>query len=465
MNWKICLIFLSFLFLNSQIIFSQTPELWGMTQEGGVNGKGTIFRINGDGSNYSLEFFFDSASGYSPTGSLLVNSGKLYGLTQLGGVGLGTIFSFDPFSHVYDVLFDLVNFGCQPLGSLTKASNGKLYAMPNGCDDIISYDTLNNSCVEVHSFVGPDFQRPWSNNLLQSSNGFMYGMTRDGGTFGNPPFSDGILFQFDPSNNNFLKVFDFDSVHGRWPYGSLIEATDGFLYGMNIMGGANDGGVLFKFDPSNNSLFTIYDFDSAEGDGPTGSLIQSMNGDLYGMTSHGGVYDGGTIFKYDLTNNIYTKLVDFDSTNGRYPFGSLIEASDGKLYGMTVFGGLSDSGVVFSYDPSDSLFTKIHDFARPSGNLPWGDLVEFNSLLIGIKNYPEPSIKLSPNPTAGKFILEDNFDNINQINIFNTLGENMKDIMVDCRLKTVDCTLLPSGIYFLKATAGEKIFFGKFIKQ
>jgi uncharacterized repeat protein (TIGR03803 family) len=53
------------------------------------------------------------------------------------------------------------------------------------------------------------------------------------------------------------------------------------------------------------------------------------------MTQLGGSSGVGVIFSYDPSTSTYAKLKDFDNTNGAYPNASLIQASDGKLYGMT----------------------------------------------------------------------------------------------------------------------------------
>jgi uncharacterized repeat protein (TIGR03803 family) len=83
----------------------------------------------------------------------------------------------------------------------------------------------------------------------------------------------------------------------------------------------------------------LKDFDGANGAIPQGSLMQASDGKLYGMTSYGGSSVAGDIFSFDPSTSTYTKLKDFDGINGRNPWGSLIEASDGKLYGMTYAGG------------------------------------------------------------------------------------------------------------------------------
>src|SRR5215210_712320 len=74
---------------------------------------------------------------------------------------------------------------------------------------------------------------------------------------------------------------------------------------------------------------------------------------LYGTTYNGGNDGVGTIIKFiPATNNLtVVKSFSFESS-AAYPTGSLIRASDGKLYGMTLNGGSNDAGVIFSFDPS-----------------------------------------------------------------------------------------------------------------
>ena len=82
------------------------------------------------------------------------------------------------------------------------------------------------------------------------------------------------------------------------------------------------------------------------------------------MTPTGGSIGGGigVIFSFDPSSSTYTKLIELDSTKGVLPFGSLKQASDGKLYGMTLAGGNGGLGVIFSYDPSSSTYTRPEGF-------------------------------------------------------------------------------------------------------
>ena len=80
------------------------------------------------------------------------------------------------------------------------------------------------------------------------------------------------------------------------------------------------------------------------------------------MTSEGGNYKQGVIYKYDISTTAYTILYHFTGeSDGGLPYGSLMQASNGLLYGMTSSGGNgSNFGVIFSLDPVTNIYTKIY---------------------------------------------------------------------------------------------------------
>jgi uncharacterized repeat protein (TIGR03803 family) len=68
--------------------------LYGTTKWGGSGGKGTVFRINADGTGYSVLKNFASTDGVNPLADLVLGGNALYGTTQLGGSsGFGVVFS------------------------------------------------------------------------------------------------------------------------------------------------------------------------------------------------------------------------------------------------------------------------------------------------------------------------------------------------------------------------------------
>ena len=106
---------------------------------------------------------------------------------------------------------------------------------------------------------------------------------------------------------------------------------------------------MFQYNALTNTYTDRYDFSSSSGSNPQGSLIKASDGNLYGLTSAGGANNDGVLFQYNPVTSTYTKEVDFAGTsNGATPTGSLLQASDGNLYGMTGVGGVSGVGVFIS---------------------------------------------------------------------------------------------------------------------
>jgi len=65
--------------------------------------------------------------------------------------------------------------------------------------------------------------------------------------------------------------------------------------GTTIYGGGNNFGTVFRIT-SGGVLTTLHSFNSTDGTGPYGGLVQATNGKLYGTTSEGGTNNDGTLF-------------------------------------------------------------------------------------------------------------------------------------------------------------------------
>ena len=126
---------------------------------------------------------------------------------------------------------------------------------------------------------------------------------------------------------------------------------------------------------SSGVLTTLYSFCSesgcADGDGPYDALVQATNGDLYGTTLWGGVNDsvGGTIFKITPSGTlttVYSFCALSGCADGQYLNAGLVQGADGDLYGTTEKGGSQGWGTVFKINPSGTL-TTLHSFCSKSG--------------------------------------------------------------------------------------------------
>jgi len=136
------------------------------------------------------------------------------------------------------------------------------------------------------------------------------------------------------------------------------------MMGGTLIGGTN-WGCVYSTDNNGNAQVVEQEITvNTLAKSPTyNNLIQASNGKLYGMTKVGGIDDLGVLYEYDIATNVYLTKLSFDGAlKGASPEGGLFQASNGLIYGMTRKGGINDLGVVFEYDPATNVFTKKFDF-------------------------------------------------------------------------------------------------------
>jgi uncharacterized repeat protein (TIGR03803 family) len=370
------------------------PLLYGTMQNGGTADKGVIFSFNvPDGSYVSQKDFTGADGAIAWTGPVQHTNGKVYGVTAGGGVeNEGVLYSFDPVTKAYTNLKDFRSSnrdGYSPGNSLLEASDNKLYGVTQqggtGYIGVIySFDPATTTYTKLFDFPSPNtLQKPSGSQpfgrLIQASNGRLYGMTRYGGNYGYeyiPRYGYnsgyGVIFSFDPVSNTFVKLKDFTGDDGAYAGGSVVEGANGKLYGMTNAGGNNHAGVIFSLDLVSNAYTIVKQFTGGlDGGGPWGSLTKATDGKLYGLA------DGGTgkgvLFSFDPATNAYTKLYNFSEFSAQ---GDLMQASDGKLYG--IMGG-STGGAIFSYDLVTNTFSKLRAISEAEGNIKtkyFGALIE-----------------------------------------------------------------------------------------
>ncbi len=288
--------------------------LYGMTSSGGVIGNGTIFKIKPDGTGFAKVIdFTGSGTGAFPNGNLIAIDTFLYGMTERGGAdNLGVVFKIKADGTGFSKLveFSGIANGSKPFGSLI--SDGTfLYGMTNsgGADSagtIFKIMPDGSGYVKLHDFAGGvNGKNPYGS--LISDGTFLYGMTSQGGAN-----NYGIVFKIRQDGTGFSKLLDFTGAgNGLGPAGTLI--SDGtYLYGTTLAGGINDNGVLFKIKPDGTGFSKMYDFVAANGIEPGNSLF-SDGTFLYGMCTSGGTNTKGTLFKYQFAPTGIAEANEADS--------------------------------------------------------------------------------------------------------------------------------------------------------
>jgi len=147
-------------------------------------------------------------------------------------------------------------------------------------------------------------------------------------------------------------------------------------------------GLYLGIHPATAQYSKLLDFDFTNGAIPLfGNLILAEDV-LYGSTSIGGVNGMGCIFKINTDGTGYTKLLDFsNSVNWAFPLGSLVLSGD-VLYGTAYSGVTYSGGCVFKINTDGSGFTSLHDFnGTTDGAAPFGSLTLSGTVLYGTTRY------------------------------------------------------------------------------
>lgn len=165
-------------------------------------------------------------------------------------------------------------------------------------------------------------------------------------------------------------LVNFDSTNGGGPTGALVQGTDGNLYGTTSVGGTHNGGTVFKMT-QDGTLTTLYNFCSQTNckDGANSvlaqpALVQGTDGNLYGTTFGGGVTDlctgCGTVFRITpggKLTTLYSFCSEANCADGIRPTAGLVLASNGNFYGVTNQGTTTGYGTVFKITPAGQLTT------------------------------------------------------------------------------------------------------------
>jgi uncharacterized repeat protein (TIGR03803 family) len=254
-------------------------NVYGTAYEGGAHRKGVVYELSPapDKKGWTEKVLYDFCTerkcvdGDEPvngvtyagaaTGVPYDGRSPLYGVTTRGGNGNGIAFSLTPQgdgSWKEKVIFAF----CKERPPCTSGS------VPVG--------------------AGP---------LAIDSSGNIYGATFSGGTEG-----DGLVYELHSAakkwSETVLYNFCFDQgCDGSFPNSNPILDAAGNLYGTSAasiykitLGDAQPQfGVVHQFCSQPHCV---------DGESPSGGLVMDAAGDLYGVTTSGGAYNNGTVFRF-----------------------------------------------------------------------------------------------------------------------------------------------------------------------
>jgi uncharacterized repeat protein (TIGR03803 family) len=185
-----------------------------------------------------------------------------------------------------------------------------------------------------------------------------------------------------------LHSFGSGTDDGTIPYGGLTFDAAGNLYGTTSAGGAYGGGTVFELSPQPGGGWTEkilrYFGNGTDAKGPRGSLIFDTAGNLYGTSLEGGAYGDGAVFELSPKPGggwrEQDKILHSFNNNGQDgydPCAGLILDSSGNLYGTAISGGTYNQGIVFQLVKAGGVWIEkiLHNFDGRDGSTPVGGLI------------------------------------------------------------------------------------------
>jgi len=240
--------------------------LYGASQSGGTNATGYVFKVQLDGTNFTVMWNFDALNtSHSPAdntdgaypGALTLVQGKLYG-TAIGG--------------------GRYSYACSGI-TYTSGGNGTLFSVDQNTGAFTLLHTFTGSWDLAGNCPGTDDGALPEGQLLQAvdclGNPVLYGTTAKGGWYGDYPlpyssyhaWNYGTIYQItvNPFTYQEVRAFAGQSTtysngttpqEGAAPYASLTQdpTSPTILYGTTSNGGRNNNGTVFAWDACNGNV-------------------------------------------------------------------------------------------------------------------------------------------------------------------------------------------------------------------
>ena len=431
--------------VRSPLVQGEDGALYGTTSAGGGLVRGSVFKMGTNGSNFMLlKQFTNLLDGAFPKSSLLLTGTTLYGTTSAGGnEDGGTIFRMNIDGSGFTVLKHLpagsYNRNLPPLppggaswhepnppmGGLALAGTTLYGTTRSGGaaarGNVFKLETNGSGYAVIKEFSGADGAAPTGDLVVSGST--LYGTTSYGGSA-----NMGTVFKVNVDGTGFATLKHFTGPDGAGPYaGLVISGTT--LFGVTVRGGAFNpqAGTIFKINTDGSGFALLKSFNASafppNGVGPMGRLLLSGNV-LYGtaasilnmtpggpatvfrlntdgtgfsviiagiggptnapfFVSHAGVVLSGStlygtmhsvnllplsgsirdlVFSVNTNGTGFTTLKRFDNVSSDASQPGPLLLTNGMLYGMTALGGISNAGTIFALNTNGGGYTVLKAF-------------------------------------------------------------------------------------------------------
>ncbi|HYM77118.1 MAG TPA: choice-of-anchor tandem repeat GloVer-containing protein [Candidatus Dormibacteraeota bacterium] len=357
---------------EDNIVQGRDGNMYGVGVSCGTSGTGAVYKISPSGAE-SVVYNFPSGWSSCFSGLTLGSDGNFYGTCFTTPTGNGSIFQLTPagvFTDLHD--FTGANGDTEPLYAPVQATDGNFYGTtgyyPFSCGNVYQL-TAAGVYKNLHTFSGSDCGP--ASSLFQASDGNLYGTLFACSINGSGP---GCVYKIS-TGGVFKEIYGFASSTGDVPCTGVIQGKDGKLYGATNQGGANTFGNIYKLTTAGVHT-DLHDFDQATDAScvfnvgrTTVNLLQVTDGSFYGVNGAYGPIGNGSIYKLTSANVFTAFLFPNPPVDGNLPVSTLIQNTNGLVYGTTPSGGPisclpCSQGTFFSVATGDAAFVNLEPTQR-----------------------------------------------------------------------------------------------------
>lgn len=327
-----------------QTLSAANPKFYGLTDKDGTAGRGTLFRMDSNGSHFVVLRDFGSGTvteqGANPKSICAGAGGAFFGIVRQQGGGGAGIFRFMPSSGNFAWLHTFDSSMLADYGTILSGSDGLLYGaidtIGTRIERVFRLDTNGGNFAIIRTLTTSTSSGIGTTALTEGPDGFLYGATTRNGSSTVP-----LLFRLSRDGSIFTSLHDITAGTNpalNPPFG-LLATTNGLLYGYA-------SNALFRCNADGSGFQTVHTFS-----GTTFSQrpLEGFDGKIYGALPFGGPVARGSVFRMGQDGSSYQEIATFSNEplRGQVPVGTILLAPDGSFYGLTQVGGDANHGTLF----------------------------------------------------------------------------------------------------------------------
>jgi uncharacterized repeat protein (TIGR03803 family) len=331
-------------------------NIYGTANGGGPSGKGTVWEIGTGTNTITTLASFQGTNGSTPVGGLAVDSqGNFYGVTVSGGAkNLGTVWELANGSNTITTLASFnASTGANPVGNVAVDSQGNVYgttSIGGSSNEGTVWEIVkgSNAITTRASFTSTTGAVPHGGVTIDAQ-GDLFGTTYNGGSN-----NAGTVWELVKGSSTITTLASFNAATGTLPQ-SEVTLANGNIYGTAFADGAGGQGTVWELAKGSSTITVLGSFNGANGGNPYGAVSVDARGDVFGTAAYSGEFALGTAWEVVAGSGTITALASFDGANGGLPQGGVTLNAQGDLFGTAQVGGANGNGTVWEFTGAASV--------------------------------------------------------------------------------------------------------------